>query len=253
MPHRKPVTVPGMDFDTLWHHPGEWFEAPNVYRQGWSGVSRTPLGPADGNRPLYAFLKRQHNFMRRTWRHPWHGVSTFYCEYHHLLRLLKLGVPVPAPLFFSEKKEGRNVSAILVTAELVGFTPLDQLAADIFKADVSITRQRKLAASVADAVSKFHSTRLQHRALYPKHILVKETPSGNFDMALIDLEKARIRLFPLLRTLQDLATLNRELMHLSRTTRLYFLKRYYGVHKLDTALKWIARLIQDRTRRKAKT
>lgn len=106
MPYRKPAATPELDFDSLWNYAGEWFEAPNRHRQGWSGVNRILCRDADGKGPFYAFLKRQHNFMRRTWRHPWHGVSTFYCEYQNLLHLSRRGVPVPAPLFFSEKKKG---------------------------------------------------------------------------------------------------------------------------------------------------
>ncbi|MFL9609912.1 lipopolysaccharide kinase InaA family protein [Methylobacillus sp. Pita2] len=253
MPYRKPAATPELDFDSLWNYAGEWFEAPNRHRQGWSGVNRILCRDADGKGPFYAFLKRQHNFMRRTWRHPWHGVSTFYCEYQNLLHLSRRGVPVPAPLFFSEKKEGNDVNAVLLTAELVGFSPLDRFAAGIFNVNASIAKQRKLVASVAHTVTKLHTARFQHRALYPKHIFVKETPSGNFESMLIDLEKARIKLLPVLRTLQDLATLNRDLMHLSRTTRLYFLKQYYGVDKLNTPMKWIARQIQARSERKKKS
>lgn len=254
MPHRKPATTtPELDFESLWNYAGEWFETPNQHRQGWSGVNRIMCNNADGNAPFYAFLKRQHNFMRRTWRHPWRGVSTFYCEYQNLLQLSRRGVPVPAPLFFSVKKDGSDTNAVLLTAELVDFSPLDRLSPRIFTANVSIARQRTLVASVAQTVAKLHSARFQHRALYPKHIFVKETPHGDFESMLIDLEKARIKLLPLLRTLQDLATLNRDLMHLSRTTRLYFLKQYYGVDKLNAPMKWITRQIQARSERKKKS
>lgn len=252
MPYRKLPATPELDFDSLWNHTADWFETPNQHRQGWSGVSRIMFKTVDENRPLYAFLKRQHNFMRKTWRHPWSGISTFHCEYQNLLQLSKRGVPVPAPLFFSEKKEGDDVNAVLLTAELVGFTPLDQLAPSIFKPGVSVSRQRKLTASVAATIMKLHHARFQHRALYPKHIFVREMPDGHFESVLIDLEKARIRLLPVLRTLQDLATLNRDLIHLSRTTRLYFLKQYYGASKLSSPMKWIAKHIHARSERKKK-
>lgn len=241
-----------LDFDSLWNHAGEWFEPPNQHRQGWSGVSRIPLQVIDTHSPAYAFLKRQHNFMRKTWLHPWRGVSTFYCEHQNLLRLSQHGIPVPTPLFFSEKKTGKDVDAVLLTAELVGHIPLDQVIHKVFSKSGSRTRQRKLIVSVARTVRQLHRARFQHRALYPKHIFVREMPQGNFESVLIDLEKARTKLFPMMCTLSDLATLNRDLMHLSRTTRLYFLKQYYGVDKLNTRLKWIARKIQSRSNRKKK-
>ncbi|MCB5189782.1 lipopolysaccharide kinase InaA family protein [Methylobacillus arboreus] len=249
-PHNTPSGV--RNFDKLWNYQGEWFEKPNQHRQGWSGVSRILIHHSNKAQRFYAFLKRQQNFMRRTWRHPFSGVSTFSCEYATLLYLRSHGVPVPSPLFFSEQKQNGNVNAVLLTAALEGYQPLNDVVTQLLSGSWSIHRQRKLIASVAKTVAHLHSTKIQHRALYPKHVFVRENVQGEFDSVLIDLEKARLKLFSCQCALHDLATLNRDLMQLSLSNRLYFLKQYYGVKKLSFGMKLMVRLIQARTLRKQK-
>ncbi|MCB5186881.1 lipopolysaccharide kinase InaA family protein [Methylobacillus caricis] len=238
-------------FEQFWNFQGEWFEEPNHARQGWSGVNRVMLD-VDGQAGLGAFLKRQHNYIRRTWRHPFSGVTTFFCEFTTLCYLIKRGVPVPTPLFFDEQviEDGRD--AVLVTAELAGYRPLDVVVPHIFGRPSSLRQQRALIRSLAAAVAKMHAARMQHRALYPKHLFVRQHESGNFDTVIIDLEKARIKIFPILRTLHDLATLNRELSWLSRSSRLYFLKQYYASAKLGWLEKRIALRIDSRSEKRRK-
>ena len=71
------------------------------------------------------------------------------------------------------------------------------------------------------------------------------------DVVVIDLEKSRIKLFPAIRALYDLATLNRHAKHWSKSRRLYFFKQYYGIDRLGLWHKLMCRLIVRRsTRRK---
>jgi tRNA A-37 threonylcarbamoyl transferase component Bud32 len=230
-------------FETLWRYQSEWFEAPNDDRNGWSGVNRLSLSSPDGE-SLGVFLKRQQNYVRRTFLHPFTGESTFTCEFRTMRFLLKRGVPVPKPVFFDEKPSVNGLQAILMTEELVGYRPLDVVIEELFnRPDAKLRAKRVLIASVAKAVHKLHYARIQHRALYPKHLFVNIENPENPDVVIIDLEKARIKLMPLMRTLQDVSTLNRRLSDLSRTHRLYFFKHYCGVDKLGPWTKLVCRLL----------
>lgn len=240
------------DFDTLWHLQADWFEAPNMHRQGWSGVSRIPIAGSSDTNGFHAFLKRQQNFMRRTWRHPVKGVPTFRCEYTMLLHLQQHDVPVPSPLFFSEKKLDGNINAVLLTAELQGYVPLETILARFSPGDCPLSWQRKLIQSIARTVAALHANKVQHRALYPKHIFIRERDHGEFDSVLIDLEKARFKWFAWQCTLHDLTTLNRDTPQLGLRHRLYFLHQYYQVGKLGQFARWMAQRITSRTLRKQK-
>ncbi|SNR84006.1 Lipopolysaccharide kinase (Kdo/WaaP) family protein [Methylobacillus rhizosphaerae] len=240
------------DFDTLWYLQAGWFEAPNIHRQGWSGVSRIPIADSSNAAGFHAFLKRQQNFMRRTWRHPVIGVPTFRCEYAMLLHLQQHGIPVPVPLFFSEKKLDGNTNAVLLTVELQGYVSLDAVLAWLSAEEWPLSRQRKLIKSIARTVATLHAHKVQHRALYPKHIFIREQPQGEFDSVLIDLEKARFKWFSWQCTLHDLTTLNRDTPQLGLRQRLYFLHQYYQVGKLGQFSRWMAQRITSRTLRKQK-
>lgn len=242
------------DFDRLWEYDGEWFEDPNHDRNGWSGVNHVVLQSADGTE-LGLFLKRQQNYVRRTLMHPFSGESTFACEFRALRYLMKRGVPVPRPVFFGEQPSDEGRKAILITEELLGYQPLDAALAELVS-EHRFTRRlrRQIIKCVAVAVRKLHLARIQHRALYPKHVFLNleaDKPQAVF----IDLEKARIKWLPIMRTLQDLATLNRDVEIISNTERLYFLQSYYGVERLKRWQKWVCKLLVRRTakRKKAKT
>ena len=100
---------------------------------------------------------------------------------------------------------------------------------------------------VARTVSKLHFVGVQHRSLYPKHLFVHKELSK--DVVVIDLEKSRIKWLGLIRTLYDLATLNRHAQYWSKTRRLYFYLEYLGEPRLTTFSKWLCRLIIRRSNR----
>lgn len=241
------------DFDHWWECRSDWFEAPNNDRNGWSGVNRLSLKSSDGEL-LAVFLKRQQNYVRRTFLHPFTGESTFACELKTILFLLKHGVPVPKPVFFDERATEEGLQAVLVTEELRNYHPLDEVVQALSEERKGSRAMKKaLIASVAKAVHKLHHARIQHRALYPKHLFVNITDPENPDTVIIDLEKARIKFLPIMRTLQDLGTLNRDLHQLSNTGRLYFFKQYYGINQLGLWTKLVFRLIRKRSIKRAKS
>jgi serine/threonine protein kinase len=236
-------------FDLVWAYQQDWFEAPNNRRGGWSGVGRLKLSSDEGTFKI--FLKRQENHQRRTLRHPFTGEPTFTCEFRALMYLQKRGVPVPVPVFFGERTDYGQARAILMTQELVGFKSLEDVTNELFsgaKANVSV--QRQILRGTALAVKSMHAARILHRSLYPKHLFVRWPSEAVPEVVLIDLEKSRIKWLPTIRTVYDLATLNRRTAHWSRTSRMYFFLQYLGVRRLNRRQKLLCHLILRRSRRK---
>ncbi len=183
------------DFAYWWSLPGDWVEAPNERRNGWSGMIRTHV---DG-RTYY--IKRQRNHSCRTFSHPF-GCPTASREWHYLSRLHKLGLPVPTPRYHGTRRTAEGLEAVLVTDELNGFTALDA------QKTLDAAQRIRLAATIGAMVGRLHRARLQHGCLYGKHIMVRwqdETP----EIALIDLEKMRARLRHSAATRHDLDQLAR--------------------------------------------
>ncbi len=237
------------DFDHLWNYRGEWFESPNQDRGGWSGVNRLVLDLPDGGQ-LGLFLKRQQNYVRRTFLHPFSGVATFACEFKTIMHLQRHGVPVPTLAFFQQRSSKEGTQALLMTEELLGYRSVDCVAAEVLLNPAYTHRQKQVAITcAAKAVRSMHKARVQHRALHSKHLLINMVNPDVPKAVIIDFEKARIKLFPVTRSLRDLATLNRDITGLSRTTRLYFFKQYLGVEKHGFWSKLLCRLVISRSRK----
>ena len=236
-------------FDQIWGYQQDWFEAPNKRRGGWSGVGRLEL--PTGNGTLKVFLKRQEDHQRRNLRHPLTGEPTFASEFRSMMYLQKRGVPVPVPVFFGQRVIDGHTRVILMTKELVGFKSLDDLTKDLFssgKASVSV--QRQILRGVAATVKKLHAVGVVHRSLYPKHLFVCWPVEATPEVAVIDLEKARVNWVTAMRTIYDLDSLNRRAACWSRTARMYFFLQYLGVRRLNRRQKLLCHLILRRSRRK---
>ncbi len=185
-------------FDQIWSYPAEWFEEPNSRRGGWSGVGRiAPQSPETGERGV--FLKRQESHVRRTLRHPFSGEPTFACEFRMMRFLHAHGVPAPVPVFFGERLVDGKPRAILMTEELAGYKSLEEVSASLFtQSRPPLALQRALIRGVAETVKKLHVARIQHRSLYPKHLFVSWPSENDPQVAVIDLEKSRFKLFPMM-------------------------------------------------------
>lgn len=235
-------------FEQLWEHPVDWFEEPNERRGGWSGVGRLQLETANGE-PLCLFVKKQQNHGRLTLLHPINGEPTFRREYQRLQFLRDHGFSAPEVVFYGEKTIDGKPCAILVTEELYGYHPLDRFVDVCFSHQGTSRRdKRQLLDTIAEALRKFHALGMAHRALYPKHIFVKNT-DHQVQVALIDLEKARFSPFFWYRAHFDLAALNRHAEHWSRSDRLYFFLRYCQLARLGKLSKWFCRQLIKRSNR----
>lgn len=177
-------------FDALWSLAGDWHEAPNERRGGWSGVSRHLL--RDGSA---VFLKRQDRHLCRTLRHPLRGVPTFYREYLNILRLGRSRIGTLEPLYYGHRRLGEHWQAVLVTRALDDHVSLDEWNAADTGSGKSAQR-RSLISAVAQACARLHHHRLQHGCLYGKHIFVRRAPASRdsyqeHEVRFIDLEKMR--------------------------------------------------------------
>jgi len=236
-------------FEQVWKHPIAWFEAPNESRGGWSGVGRLQLVLPDGA-VLSLFVKKQQNHGRSTLLHPLAGEPTFRREYKRLQYLQRKGVGAPQVVFYAEQLVDGKACAILVTEELDGYQSLESLAEPLF-VDKTLTRRQKqqLFKVIASSIRSFHALGLAHRALYPKHIFVKDA-GGHAQIALIDLEKARFSPFLWYRAYYDLAAFNRHAADWRRTDRLYLFKQYCRIERLGKLSKWLCRRLIKRSQRK---
>lgn len=232
------------NFEGVWALQVKWFEEPNQRRGGWSGVGRIELSNhADGT--LCLFVKKQQNHGRSSWKHPIKGEPTFRREFKRLKFLESKQFKAPEVVFYAESDEDNNQRAVLVTIALDDYVSLENLL-EGWWLGASAERKKNLLKKIAQELRRFHDLGLVHRALYPKHIFIKNA-DHNPEIALIDLEKARTSLFPVYRTFFDLAALNRHVDKLSLTQRLRFIMWYLDVIRLNFFNKILCRLIIKRS------
>jgi len=233
-------------FDKLWAKKIDWFEEPNHKRGGWSGVGHVLL--ESGQDKLDVFIKKQKNHGRKTILHPKTGEPTFRREFKRLQFLEKHGVNAAKVIFYDEQHQNSD-KAILITEALVDYKSLETvLLEESLDKKLSLSQRRRLIKNVATLLRDFHETGLQHRALYSKHVFVKSIEK-NPEIALIDLEKARVNLFLLRRAYYDLSQLNRNIQYVTKSERLYFLLQYFRTNQLNWRLKKLCKQLIKRSKR----
>jgi tRNA A-37 threonylcarbamoyl transferase component Bud32 len=173
-------------FTDFWALSGEAIDDRNVARGGWSDVTRLALKLPSGGTGC-VFVKRQFNYQTRSWRCPLRGEPTLQREFRALDHCRRHGISTPEVVYFAtEAVEGRP-AAVLVTAALEGFEPLNTFFASMRDKD---SRSAVLAA-IARALARLHASGLKHGCLYPKHIFVRAAAPTGPAVCFIDLEKAR--------------------------------------------------------------
>ncbi|MEE9331789.1 MAG: lipopolysaccharide kinase InaA family protein [Methylophilaceae bacterium] len=235
-------------FMPIWAKKIDWFEEPNHRRGGWSGVGQLAL-KADGD-DLSVFVKKQQNHGRLSLLHPFKGEPTFRREFKRLAFLEVNNIKAPKVVFYGEQRIENSMCAILATETLHGFVALDEVTQQ-WHSGGGQSRQSKqqLLKVVADSLRGFHETGLVHRALYPKHIFIKDAVNQP-QIALIDLEKARFSLLFLYRAYFDLSALNRHAEYWSRSDRLFFFLQYFQVKRLSKPLRLMCQFIIRRSTRR---
>ncbi|MBA3695887.1 MAG: lipopolysaccharide kinase [Methylotenera sp.] len=237
----------GLDtFEALWNAEIAWFEEPNERRGGWSGVGRLALKAANGS-DVHVFVKKQQNHGRRTLSHPLRGEPTFRREFDNLQFLNKYQFAAPNVVYYAEDNTSKR--AILVTVALSQYQPLDEFSlANYMKWDVP--QKAGFLQALAKNIRSLHNLGMVHRALYPKHIFVHvEQPS---QVAVIDLEKARLTSFGWYRTYFDLAALYRHATWWRKDEQLDFFKAYcvkLPQQELNSGQQWLFKRILKRAAR----
>jgi hypothetical protein len=235
-------------FEKVWAYEVDWFEEPNERRGGWSGVGRITLVDASGQE-FGAFLKKQDNHCRTSFLHPIKGVPTFQREFEMMHYLASKQVRAPEVLFFGRNPNG-DLKTTLMTKELSGFIPLEELTEQLFKdGRPALGLQRPVIKAIAKFSRQLHDVNIQHRSFYPKHLFVDARNPQSPLVAVIDLEKSRINRVSFLRSLIDLSVLNRHAKYWSRSRRMYFYLEYLGIKHLTPYAKWLCRLIIKRSSR----
>ena len=245
------------DFESLWRLDIGWFEEPNQRRGGWSGVSRMPAeATGDASHEAHGaprpglFIKRQLNHTARTWAHPVKGILTFQREFANLLLYRRHGIATLTPVYFAMREAEGQRRAILITEELSGFEPFEEVLRRWWRPDRPAMASRKAYAhALAKLARDMHRQRIQHNCFYPKHVFVRAcAPDGDVEARVIDLEKTKRRLSRASARLRDLDTLNRHAGQCSRTDRLRFLLAYTGQSGASPEVKKLWRQLAARDR-----
>lgn len=246
---RKLLELNGLDkFETLWSADAEWVETPNRDRGGWSGVGRLGLELPGGGKCV-VYLKRQQNHVRLSLRHPIKGEATLNREFSLIRRLESHSVQTLKPMLFWVCHRASELRAVLMTEELKGYQPLDELMKNGTVHAMPLRQKRQLLAAIADLVRRMHGAGIEHRSLYAKHLFIKSDCNG-YGVTIIDLEKSRVSLIPFLRMVSDLVSLNYRTGMWSRTDRLFFYRHYLGGGKLNAWDKFCLRYIIARSNKK---
>jgi len=238
-------------FHQLWELKATWFEEPNIRRGGWSGVVKIPL-QRPGIKPVFIFIKRQENHLSRTWRHPISGIATFQKEYENIKHFHHCHIPTLELVYFGTRTYNGNRQAIIATQDLAGYHPLDELLPNS-NLDIITNWKCKqaLLSATAKVLSQMHQHNMQHNSLYPKHIFAKRV-NDDWDVRIIDLEKAKRRLFRKTAILRDLGTLRRHTLDWTVKEQITFFKAYVNETKLSPKSKKLWYQIQDRVLNKSK-
>lgn len=216
--HEQTLKKLGLDHpDIIWGYEADWYEPPNHKRGGWSGVNYV----SQAGQGYY--LKRQENYQRRSLRHPFVGEPTYVREYEMLQYLRGKGVQTPELVLFA--KNARQ--SIMITAELKGF-----IAADQWFLQHATEDKAPVLKALAAAVRGLHRAGVEHRALFLKHLFVKQAPAG-FEVAMIDFEKARRVPWMKLRWLNDIKRCLQRATTLTPEDKAFFLKAYWQTEQLN--------------------
>jgi hypothetical protein len=242
------------NFDALWQLQAGWFEPPNQRRGGWSGVARYEL-PKTDDQPRVIFLKRQENHKCNSWRHPIAGIPTFQREFERIQHFRACGVPTLEPVYFAMERTAGGHRAILATAELTGYSSLEDWVRQWQESGPPPPAiRRRLIAKIADLARTMHVHRIQHNCFYPKHIFVRIAPDGDVDARVIDLEKSRWQPSIYRCTLRDLDTLNRQLQRVTRRSdRLRLILAYLQTDRLTPQAKQLWRKLVAMAAKKRRT
>lgn len=224
-------------FSALWDVSASSIGEVNRARGGWSSAAQLRIGGAES---VDCILKRQQNFPARTLLHPIKGLPTLAREFRNLRRARRAGLPVADPLYFSWRRNGQDMQAILVLRLLSDYHGLNELFGARHPDDLTpeaVTRRQRIVRAAGELVRRCHRAGICHNCLYPKHLMAQSQGDGSISVTLLDLEKARWPLVPALARRRDLDSLLRRSRQFSNSERLRFWLAYRGEQSLSPASK----------------
>ena len=171
-----------LTFEQVWSLSGVAVEAGNNRRGGHSEVLRVTL---DRGRMIY--LKRQRNQLRWSVRYRLTAHPTYWLERDFIGLANRLGGLGPDLLCYGESRQAGEHRAFLVLAALNGFCSLEALLQNPLERE----DRRACLVSAGATIRRLHAHRIEHGALYLKHIFVGPAPDRK--IRLIDFERSRLR------------------------------------------------------------
>lgn len=227
---RELLASHGLDcFEALWQLPLEPVDESNTGRGGQSTVYRLTVGDQ------HYFLKRQSNYLTRSWRYPL-GEPTFRREFRTIELYQRLEIPTLEPVFYGERRVGSEWRSMLMTRALDEWEDFASFLARWLQ--VSELNRKAILLAVAELARTLHQSGQIHGCFYPKHIFLRREGEG-FTARVIDLEKSRASLLGRRDHVHDLEPLLRRASVLSEAEIGYFVKAYLQQDDGPVVTRWL--------------
>ena len=180
------------------------------------------------------------------------GQPTFLKEHENIQTFNAIKIPTLETIYFKNWESDGHQRAIIITKELDGYLPLSCNEYQFGSIFVS-TKQKKLALfeRLAKLMRMMHTNDFQHDCFYLKHVFAK-TIGDDFDLRVIDLEKARKRWSKKSIVFRDLYTLSRHAPQWGVRDQLRFYRIYMNEVKLTPKSKRLWRELSKKNKKKSK-
>ncbi|PXA03118.1 hypothetical protein DDZ13_13705 [Coraliomargarita sinensis] len=225
-----------LDIGALSRREFDWFEAPNLRRGGWSGVSKIVLNPdAAEESDKAVFLKIQKNHFYRAPDTCFLKRLTFEREFSAMMTLRDACAAIPKVLLFAKWQECGDQYSVLVTESLEDWWPLGPwLKGELPEPPPDEATLNKALEAIAATACKIHQAGWLHMCYSAKHLFVRKQDNGEFDVRVVDLEKTRKRLGLGRRTVKDCSHFMRHTPKLGHAEKNHFLKSYFQTEHFNT-------------------
>ena len=250
-------TMGMQSFDDWWQLDAKAAEAPNTKAGDLAAWSKVSVIKAPNGKTIY--VKRQQNFYPNNLLQKWRKELTFEREYVNYQKIRAAGIPTYELVYFASRKQDGYRQAVYVAEGLEGLVSLENIDRHWQKNGWPPKEdRRKLLRRVLQTVQEMHQKGILHNALSPRHLFFNLSPDRPYeipdeiDFRLIDFERLKDRKPNSDKGVtRDLFTLYRRGANWPNSDRIWFLKQYLGIDKLDARAKAIIhRFIREAERRR---
>lgn len=243
-------------FDDWWQLEAEAAEPPNKKAGNPTAWSHVSVMAAPNGKTI--FVKRQQNFYPNNILQKWRKELTYEREYVNYHKIIAAGVPTYDLVYFASRKQDGLRQAVYVAEGLDGLISLAHIDSHWRENGWPPKEdRRRILTQLLQTVRKMHQKGILHNALSPRHLFFNlsldkpyEIPD-NIEFRLIDFERLKeLKPGSDAAINRDLFTMHRRCVGWPNSDRVWFLKKYLGIDKLDArAKKIIRRFISETTRR----